>query len=248
MSRLPTIGGDDGTWGVVLNDFLSVSLNSDGTLKSAALPTASTSAAGISQLATTTDATTGTDNTKAITALGLKAVADTKANLVHTHSGSDITSGTVAAAYLPMASTSAAGISQLATVAQTITGTDTTKAVTPAGVDAALIVNVGPVTLTDAATIATDASLSNYFRVSMAGNRTLGIPTNPTDGQKVIWELTASGGARTVTPTTGSTGAFKFGSDFTNIPTIASGTTTFMGAIYRSSTSRWHIVSLAQGH
>jgi len=33
MSRLPTPGGDDGSWGSILNDYLSVALNSDGTLK-----------------------------------------------------------------------------------------------------------------------------------------------------------------------------------------------------------------------
>lgn len=33
MSRLPTPGGDNGTWGDVLNDFLSVAHNSDGSLK-----------------------------------------------------------------------------------------------------------------------------------------------------------------------------------------------------------------------
>ncbi|MDQ5972080.1 MAG: hypothetical protein QG553_239 [Patescibacteria group bacterium] len=34
MARLPIPGSDKGTWGSVLNDFLSVELNSDGTLKS----------------------------------------------------------------------------------------------------------------------------------------------------------------------------------------------------------------------
>ena len=34
MARLPTPGGDDGTWGDVLNDFLGVAHNSDGSLKS----------------------------------------------------------------------------------------------------------------------------------------------------------------------------------------------------------------------
>ncbi len=34
MARLPTPGSDDGTWGQVLNDFLDVEHNSDGTLKS----------------------------------------------------------------------------------------------------------------------------------------------------------------------------------------------------------------------
>lgn len=37
MSRLPIPGGDDNDWGNILNDFLSVSLNSDGSLKSSAV-------------------------------------------------------------------------------------------------------------------------------------------------------------------------------------------------------------------
>jgi len=33
MARLPTVGGDDGNWGTVLNDFLSQAHNTDGSLK-----------------------------------------------------------------------------------------------------------------------------------------------------------------------------------------------------------------------
>jgi hypothetical protein len=33
MSRLPTVNGDNGTWGTVLNDFLSVAHTSGGTLE-----------------------------------------------------------------------------------------------------------------------------------------------------------------------------------------------------------------------
>jgi hypothetical protein len=33
MARLPTPGSDDGTWGTVLNDYLSQSHNADGTIK-----------------------------------------------------------------------------------------------------------------------------------------------------------------------------------------------------------------------
>ena len=32
MSRLPSPGGDNGQWGVILNDFLNVTLASDGTI------------------------------------------------------------------------------------------------------------------------------------------------------------------------------------------------------------------------
>ncbi len=37
MARLPSPGGDNGNWGNILNDFLSVSLNSDGSLKDSAV-------------------------------------------------------------------------------------------------------------------------------------------------------------------------------------------------------------------
>ena len=37
MARLPIPGSDDGTWGNVLNDYLSVSHNTDGSIKSSAL-------------------------------------------------------------------------------------------------------------------------------------------------------------------------------------------------------------------
>jgi hypothetical protein len=40
MARLPTPGGDDGTWGGVLNDFLDQAHNTDGTLKTTALQAA----------------------------------------------------------------------------------------------------------------------------------------------------------------------------------------------------------------
>jgi hypothetical protein len=38
MARLPVPGSDDGVWGDVLNDYLGVAHNSDGTIKSSALP------------------------------------------------------------------------------------------------------------------------------------------------------------------------------------------------------------------
>jgi hypothetical protein len=49
MARLPQPGGDDGTWGDILNDFLSQSHNPDGTLQSAAVPDGSVTPAKLSQ-------------------------------------------------------------------------------------------------------------------------------------------------------------------------------------------------------
>lgn len=45
MARLPTPGGDDGSWGSILNDFLEQSHNNDGTLKSGAIPDGSVTSA-----------------------------------------------------------------------------------------------------------------------------------------------------------------------------------------------------------
>lgn len=41
VARLPTVGGDNNTWGSILNSYLSVSINTDGTLNSGAVATAS---------------------------------------------------------------------------------------------------------------------------------------------------------------------------------------------------------------
>jgi len=40
MTRLPTPGGDDGSWGNILNDYLSAAHNTDGTLKTSAVTAA----------------------------------------------------------------------------------------------------------------------------------------------------------------------------------------------------------------
>src|SRR5689334_280864 len=46
MARLPNPGGDDGTWGDILNEFLQVSHNPDGSLKSSAGATGATGPVG----------------------------------------------------------------------------------------------------------------------------------------------------------------------------------------------------------
>ena len=56
-----------------------------------------------------------------------------------------------------------------------------------------------PVALTDGATIAVDLSLGNNFTVTLAGNRTLGAPTNVTAGQSGVIVVTQDGtGSRTL--------------------------------------------------
>ena len=47
MARLPVPGSDENTWGAVLNDFLSQSINTDGTLKKAAIEATAPSGSAI---------------------------------------------------------------------------------------------------------------------------------------------------------------------------------------------------------
>lgn len=104
-----------------------------------------------------------------------------------------------------------------------------------------------PVGLTDGTTVATDASLGNLFRVTVAGDRTLAAPTSPADGQRAVWQVTASGGSRTVTLATGA-GGFVLGTDISAITATPTDTTDFIGAIYDGSADRWRVVAYAKGY
>lgn len=55
MARLPVVGGDSGNWGTILNDFLEVSLNQDGTIQ----PGAVVQAGGVTSVNTVTPNASG---------------------------------------------------------------------------------------------------------------------------------------------------------------------------------------------
>lgn len=114
--------------------------------------------------------------------------------------------------------------------------------VTPAVVG---LVPWAPVALTDAATIATNAALGNHFRVTLGGNRTLGNPTNPTDGQRVIWELIQDAtGSRTITLDTN----FALGTTISAVTlTTTASKRDFLGAIYNSTAGKWYVIAFSKG-
>lgn len=103
-----------------------------------------------------------------------------------------------------------------------------------------------PQTLTDAATIATDASLANHFRVTLGSNRTLGNPTNPVDGQRVIWEIIQDAtGSRTITLDT----KFALGTDISAVTlTTGANKRDFIGAVYNSTADKWYVIALSRGY
>jgi hypothetical protein len=104
--------------------------------------------------------------------------------------------------------------------------------------------------LTDAATIAVDASLGNHFRVTLAGNRTLGVPTNLVDGQRFTIEFIQDGvGSRTLTHTTGSADSYQFGTDIPSVTlSTTAGATDIVEYIYSSTKARCLVIDVKKGY
>lgn len=108
------------------------------------------------------------------------------------------------------------------------------------------LVGGGVVALADGATPALDASLASVFTLTAEGNRTIGIPSNPTTGQKIIIAHTASGADRTLALNSG-TGGFRFGTDITALTATVDGKTDYIGAIYNLAADKWDVISYIKG-
>ena len=101
------------------------------------------------------------------------------------------------------------------------------------------------VNLTDAATIAVDASKGNDLRVTIAGNRTMGNPANPSNGQQIIFQVTqGSGGSFTL----GWGSAYEFSTSLPQ-PTLstASGQTDLLGFVYNPAKGVWLLAAFVNG-
>lgn len=103
------------------------------------------------------------------------------------------------------------------------------------------------VAVSDGAGAVIDASTGNIFTWSGAADRTAGTTTNPTAGQKIIIEFTASGGARTLTLPTATTADFRYGTDITVLTQTVSGKTDYIGCVYNGAASRWDVVAYVKG-
>lgn len=99
------------------------------------------------------------------------------------------------------------------------------------------------VTLADAATIATDASLGEVFRVTITASRAFGAPTNPTDGQRIRYEV-GSTGAFTPSFASGA-GAFAVSSNATPAA-LAAGSFDVFDCVYSAAANRWRVTSRAR--
>jgi hypothetical protein len=101
------------------------------------------------------------------------------------------------------------------------------------------------VNLSDAATIAVDASQGNDFRITIAGNRTMGNPANPANGQQIIFQVTqGSGGSFTLSWGSG----YEFSADLPQ-PSLstAAGQTDLLGFVYNASKGAWLLAAFVNG-
>jgi hypothetical protein len=100
--------------------------------------------------------------------------------------------------------------------------------------------------LVDAATIAVDASLGRKFTVTLQGNRTLGNPSNLTDGQLLLFEFIQDGaGSRTLSLDT----KFAFGSDITSVAlSTGAAKRDYMLCVYRSTPDKLYVIDFVKGY
>lgn len=97
------------------------------------------------------------------------------------------------------------------------------------------------VILTDAPTIAVDASLGNVFRVTIAASRTMSNPANAVDGQKIVFLVTQGGGGSCIL-TWGSLYEFSTGLPQPTLST-AVGQTDLLAFIYNGALGKWLFVA-----
>lgn len=197
-------------------------------------PSGVTTIAGASDYSSLSDPAAGTAGLRTLGTGAQQAAAgndsrlsDARTPTAHSHAASDVNSGTLAIARVP-------------------TGTSSTTVALGNHTHAASVVPIAPVALTDAATIAVDASLGNHFRVTLGGNRTLGAPSNPTDGQKILVEVKQDAtGSRTLA----YNAIYRFGSDVTS-PTLTTtaSKTDFLGFVYNSTAAKWDCIAVAKGY
>lgn len=104
---------------------------------------------------------------------------------------------------------------------------------------------VKEIPLTDAATIAVDASLGNLFTVTLGGNRTLGAPTNPKMGQMIVFRFTQDG---TGTRTLAYNAIYRFSTDIPS-PTLSTGggDVDYLGFIYNDADTKWDCIGKVFG-
>jgi hypothetical protein len=101
------------------------------------------------------------------------------------------------------------------------------------------------VNLTDAATISVDASLGNDFRVTVSASRTMGNPSNASDGQQIIFQITqGTAGSSLITWDDG----YEFSEGLPQ-PTLSTkpGQTDLLGFVFNVGKGKWLLAAFVNG-
>lgn len=102
------------------------------------------------------------------------------------------------------------------------------------------------VPVTDQATLTFDASAGNIFTVTIADNRTLGVPTNPTNGKKIIIRVKQDASGNRVLS---YDSVWNFGQDLFGISnSLSANAVDYIGAVYNSGSSKWDIIAFSRGY
>lgn len=110
-----------------------------------------------------------------------------------------------------------------------------------------LTTTAAPITLTDAANVAINVSSNAFvYRLTTSGNRTLDPPTTtPSDGQRWLVCITASGADRTITP---SAAGYLFpDSTIPSLTATLQNTMDIVGFLYDAVLAKTLIVSYIKG-
>ena len=103
----------------------------------------------------------------------------------------------------------------------------------------------GVVALTDASTITVNAALGNDFRVTLGGDRTMGAPSNPVDGQDITFLVTqpSSGGPYTLSWNS----AYDFGAAGEPTLSTTASDSDLIGFKYVAAKTKWVCLGSALG-
>jgi hypothetical protein len=138
----------------------------------------------------------------------------------------------------------AAGVAAVGAAGGVLTGAVASPAVAATTVEQGAL-SPAVVALTDAPTIAVDASAGNDFRVTLAASRTMGAPSNPANGQQIIFQITqGSAGSATLTWASG----YEFSTELPQ-PALstAPGQTDLLGFIYNAAKGTWLLAAFVYG-
>jgi hypothetical protein len=112
-----------------------------------------------------------------------------------------------------------------------------------------IIAGQAAVALTDAATVAIDATQGQTrFTLESGSSRTLGAPGAGYSLQPLVFAMkNTGGGSITLTLTTGSVDSFRFTADITGLTATPAGKTDYLTFLYHAADQRWDVVGYVKG-